>query len=264
MSQPAKLLDDLPPIGADDVIKLLSASQEAQKSILVGGQALNIWAQRYGIQREKAVLLSADVDFVGSAPAATRAGIQWGANINLPRNDDHTPNTALITLDFAGGKREIDFLIGVLGVDNDELNRMAVTLKFNAESEIRIMHPLHCMISQITNAYGKELNRRADPKLGQWIAERAKVSVIVAAKNVCEYLEQGHLNPAKRISAKVADFAIKPAAIEAFMQDNIDVMDAIPKEHPNWKDSFEETVFSPLMKRVGRVRTHRQAHARKI
>ena len=105
---------------------------------------------------------------MGSPQAATEAGIEWGARVELPENDNFTPNTAVVYLDVEEGTRGIDFLESILGVDNEELKRMAVTIQFpeRNDSYMRVMHPMHCMISQVTNAYDKKLNRRADPTNG--------------------------------------------------------------------------------------------------
>ncbi len=242
---------DLPPLSVEDVAALLSTSPEARNSVIVGGQALNIWAVKYKIQ-SVGVMLSQDVDFVGSAKAAIQAGVEWGAEAQLPGVDNATPNTAVLMLDFAGGKREIDFLSGVLGVDTDALKGSAMTIRFgpNEELWIKVMHPLHCMISQITNAYAPKLNRRADPKNGEWVAERARISVQVLNHSFDDYLTQGGVGPAKQMGTKVVDFGTKAPALAAYFQDKIDVLEAVPKDHPAWKEGFEKTVYMPLKKRL--------------
>ncbi len=243
--------NDLPPLSVGDVEALLSTSPEARNSVIVGGQALNIWAVKYQLRRV-GVMLSEDVDFVASAKAATQAGVEWGAETLLPEFDNAAPNTAVLILDFAGGKRRIDFLSGVLGVDTDALKSSAMTIRFgsNEELQIKVMHPLHCMISQITNAYDRKLNRRADPKNGEWMAERARISVQVLNHNFIDYLAQGKVVPAKRMAIKVADFGTKAPALAAYFQDKIDVLEAVPKTHPAWQEKFEKTVYMPLKKRL--------------
>ena len=246
---------DLPPLSVEDVESLLSTSPEARNSVIVGGQALNIWAVKYKIQ-SIGVMLSEDVDFVGSPKAATKAGVEWGAEVELPSFDNATPNTAVLIFEFAGGKRRIDFLSGVLGVETAALKRSAMTTRFgpNEELWIKVMHPLHCMISQITNAYDLKLNRRADPKNGEWIAERSRISIQVLNRNFNDYLAEGKVVSAKRMASRVADFGTEEPALAAYFQDKIDVLEAVPKNHPAWKERFEETVYMPLKKRLMRKR----------
>jgi len=131
--------DDIPQLSVSDVIKLLSKSENARESILVGGQAGNFWAVRYGV-RSEGVMLSKDVDFLGKSEAATNAGLEWGARVVLPNLDDFTPNTAVLYLDMDGGTRGIDFLDSILGVDNDELERMAVKVQFSENNEENLIN----------------------------------------------------------------------------------------------------------------------------
>ena len=232
---------DLPPLSVEDMEALLSTSPEARSSVIVGGQALNIWAVKYKL-RPVGVMLSEDVDFVGSAKAATQAGIEWGAEIKLPGFGHAMLNTAVLVLDFAGGKRVIDFLSGVLGVDTHALKSSAITIRSdsNEELQVKVMHPLHCMFSQITNAYDRRLNRRADPKNGEWIAERARISIQVLNCSFNEYLAQDKLVSAKRMATKVADFGTKAPALAAYFQDKIDVLEAVPKDHSGGRKSLRK------------------------
>ena len=252
--------NELPPLRISDVYALLSRSDQARNAILVGGQAANFWAVRYGLRAE-GVMVSADVDFIGTPQAAMQAGLEWEGRVDLPGFGDFTPNTAVVYMDFAGGSRAIDFLDSVLGVNKEELNRMAVTVTFSERDDfqIRVMHPFHCMVSQLTNAYGKSLNRRADPKSGDWVAERAFISVQTLNHNLQEYLDKGSVNTATRIVRKIMVFSTKAPALSAFQRDGIDVLEAIPENHPGWKAGFMQTVYEPLHKKVVRKRNTKKA-----
>lgn len=116
------------------------------------------------------------------------------------------------------------------------------------------MHPLHCMISQVENAYDSKLNRRADPKTGDWVAECAGISVQVLNRNISEYLDHGDVNTAKRLVERIALFGKRASALKAYFQDGIDVLDVVPQGHPGWKDGFEGTVFKPIRERVDKSR----------
>src|SRR5690606_2772854 len=69
------------------------------QAVLVGGQSLAFWAQRYQVPRPEilAVAISNDVDFLGSAHVArvlhrALAGSSW--KLWEPRMDDFTNQTA--------------------------------------------------------------------------------------------------------------------------------------------------------------------------
>lgn len=249
--------DDL---GADEVIALLASSPSARSAILVGGQALNIWAEKRYRLHPAGVMLSEDIDFVGTPEMAQQAGIDWNARVRLPAFDDATPNTALIRVNIAGRERTIDFLDGVLGVDTDELRKLAVKIRLGeGETDfIQVMHPLHCLVSQVTNVYDRRINRRANPKTGNWMAERVRIAIQVLERIFGEYLEQGDVNTAKRMLDRLGSFATCAPAVRAFHEDAIDILDAVPLDHPGWKEGFGKTVFEKYRNRADRVRKARR------
>jgi len=78
------------PLSVYDVGALLARSPHSREAILVGGQALNIWAVHYDLAAASAVV-SNDIDFFGSRANAIAAGLEWGAEVRTPALDDHTP-----------------------------------------------------------------------------------------------------------------------------------------------------------------------------
>lgn len=71
---------ELPPIGVEQLGKLLSKSAQACSAIIVGSQALNIWAVGYNI-RPAHVMVSRDVDLY----ARSTLQLQQGSN-GAPRS----------------------------------------------------------------------------------------------------------------------------------------------------------------------------------
>ena len=69
-------------------------------------------------------MVSEDVDFLASAKIANQISTAWGAEIQLPGWDDFTPNTAVVYLEFAGGRRSIDFLDAVPGIGPTKRRRL--------------------------------------------------------------------------------------------------------------------------------------------
>lgn len=175
----------------------------------------------------------------------------------MPGFHEATPKTAVVYVDINGVTRGIDFLGSIQGVENDELSRMAVTVQLTGRDDlyIRIMHPLHCMISQVINAYDKKLNRRANRVTGDWVAERCEISVQTLNRNIHEYLDSGAVNAARKLVNKIAVFAMKPPALAAYIQDGINVLAAVPVEHSGWKENFIETFYMPLERKVSKKRS---------
>lgn len=248
---------ELPLLAVDDILPLLADSPEVSEAIIVGGQALNIWAEFSYHLKPKGVMISEDVDFLASAKIASQISTAWGAEIQLAGWDDFTPNTAVVYLEFAGGKRSIDFLDTVLGIDSTDVRSWAIRVSVGEQKEkreISVMHPVHCMISQIFNGYDKKLNRRFDKKTGDWMAERARISVEVARLNLLECLDEGRIKDAKKLMQKIVVFSHKTPALLAYDYDGIDVLDAVPVDHSGWKKDFEKTVFKPLTKKLQKKR----------
>lgn len=121
--------------------------------IMVGGQALALWAERYqALCPELAALgplTSDDLDYFGPRSAAETLASAIGGTVHLPDADDHTPNTAVVTATLGGTRVQVDFLWSLAGVQEADLKRQALELFIpgeGAESEaitVPVMHPLH-------------------------------------------------------------------------------------------------------------------------
>lgn len=85
------------PLSVRDVARLLNASRQCRSAILVGGQALNIWAVGTGLVKEEAAY-SSDIDFFGSRADALAAGNDWGGATHLASFDDFTPNAGVVVV----------------------------------------------------------------------------------------------------------------------------------------------------------------------
>ena len=90
-----------------------------------------------------------------------------GGTLRIPRADDHTPQTAVVSATIDGQEIEIDFLWHVKGVDPTSLEKQAVEIRLTVrvggkigELRVPIMHPLHCMQSRIANVV--DLHRDTD------------------------------------------------------------------------------------------------------
>jgi hypothetical protein len=129
------------PLFIRDVGELLQWSAHARNIVLVGGQALNVWAVRFGLAAE-ATAVSRDIDFFGSRADAIAAGLDWHASVETAALDDHTPNAAVVIVNIDNEERGIDFLSSIAGVDSEELQRWAATSR-GGTYEFRLMHPLH-------------------------------------------------------------------------------------------------------------------------
>lgn len=90
-----------PPLRLEEVRRILARLEslaEGQQIVLVGGQAVAVWAELFKERGlELALVTSKDIDFEGSSTAARRAGELLQADrIQIPRFGEATPNTGVV------------------------------------------------------------------------------------------------------------------------------------------------------------------------
>lgn len=188
----AKVADPLP---YPAVIKLASFLTFEDGAFIVGGQALNLWAERYYAAYPTlaafAPYTSKDIDYFGYQAAAKKLAKALGGKVVFPEIGDASPNSALVVAKIEGREVEIDFIDHVMGVMPRDLERDALELRVplkDAEGyiDIPVMHPLHCLQSRIANC--QRLGRSDDVALRQ-----LKAAPVVLDAFIDEMLAEGHL-----------------------------------------------------------------------
>ena len=131
-------------------------------AFLVGGQALNFWAERYSATAPELAhygpYTSKDVDFFGTVDVARKLALSLGGSVRVPNLDDHTPQSAIVKAIVLGREIEIDFLWNVAGPPADELKKQMVKVAYPVRADgaaltvpMSVMHPLHCLQSRAAN-----------------------------------------------------------------------------------------------------------------
>lgn len=221
------------PLGLPEVADLLDQSPGTREAILVGGQALNVFAVHYGLDAI-ATAVSDDIDFFGDAALAREAGKAWGGRTRKPGMDDHTPNSALVLVDIHGQTHQIDFMAQILGVQAKELQAWAATVEVDGK-KFRVMHPLHVLQSQMENVYGI-LDRRS---MGPRAISRTALAVKVAERIIRDYLDGGDVRAALKAVERIAEIAATKAGLRAWHVDGLDLLSAMPA-HGKWPAEFLE------------------------
>lgn len=90
----------------EDALPLLKAAPPQEEVAVIGGQALNFWAERF---RDRFVefmpFTSGDLDLMGDAVAAAEYARAWGGKLLLPEPFTPVPVSAAVEVEFAGKKR---------------------------------------------------------------------------------------------------------------------------------------------------------------
>jgi len=149
-------LSDLPKLALsdDEVAEILRASENI--AILVGGQALSIWANFYQVAIPTVLTahVTRDVDFIGSADAAliVKGGLSnkdW--KFEQIRPGALSSVTAQLTLETENGIKEIDFLGSIVSLHTDDVRKRAVPLDLPDGSVVTVLHPLDVLASRLHN-----------------------------------------------------------------------------------------------------------------
>ncbi|MEJ8837775.1 hypothetical protein [Ramlibacter sp. AN1133] len=151
--------------------------------VLVGGQALAFWMQRYGIHSEGAAI-SNDGDALGSVRQARYLAEKLRAALLLPEPTSLTSLVAQLRIPVAGtGKvRNIDvlhLLYTTSGLKKSNaftrrVERNAVTVKMAGGIDLRIMHPLDLLEARAHNAVGLTAQK------GEHVVTQARWAIAVA------------------------------------------------------------------------------------
>ncbi len=126
-----------------------------QRIVLIGGQAVHFWVDRYAAripELSQGVYTSKDVDFCGTSEDAKAAAEALGGEFILPTLDDLTPNTGVVEFPLGGGQERIDFLDQPFGVPREDARRTSLLVEtgFN-NTQFRVLNPLMCLRSRVCN-----------------------------------------------------------------------------------------------------------------
>ena len=124
------------------------------EALLVGGQALAIWAEYLQVRPTGVLsaIVTADADFVGSRQLAKKLSAALGWHLYLPTAENATAQTAKVSTTLPdGGVKQIDFLNAVVGLDTVKIQARAAELQLRSGTRVRIMSPLDVLESRLRN-----------------------------------------------------------------------------------------------------------------
>ena len=205
--------------------------------MLVGGQALNYWAETLEIADATSTGIygpatSEDIDIMGSVKAV-RAFAQAvdGKPYIAGFDDSHSPNSGVVTFDFRGETHSIDFLAQMAGFKPLELQAvpkwsLTVPLCNTSTAPLSVMHPMHCLQAQLENIYGAILNRRASA-YGERYVSRVRLAIEACRRMGKQCAERGDIQKARDIAEHVHTLSCLRSALRARHDDGLRVEDGI-------------------------------------
>jgi hypothetical protein len=229
----------------------LAQSHSQPEIILIGGQALYLWASRYLIDEmtleEFAHVTSFDLDFLGKKVAIEQCAEAWGGTFKLPGFDDFTPQSGKIALeDEDGHPVSIDFLGKVDGISDSDLLKGLdlIPLSYNENVvEVPLLSPPLCLQARIYNALHRGYS---DARHAREIV-RVALAIKATKYYISELLEAGRVRPGLKILKYLKKIMLSQDARRLYRDYGISVLDAINLEHPMWPDAFREHQYPRLL-----------------
>src|SRR5262249_42281022 len=130
--------------------------------VLIGGQALNYWCDRYSEShpeiRQHGPFASKDIDFQADRALVPWVSKQVGGRYTLSRPGDPTfLNGVVMFKDSHGAEQRIDFVRQAYGLSATEVVEASAPVTVQGSRlvfGVKIMHPLHCLKSRVHNVVG--------------------------------------------------------------------------------------------------------------
>jgi hypothetical protein len=200
------------------------------RAILVGGQALAVWAAHYGIvpTAELSLAVTMDADFIGTSQAARdlQASLGQPWKVRVATLDDHGGQVAKVYARISGvGIKQVDFLAGVVGLETRDVVRRVAVLQAAPGVEIQILHPLDVLESRLRNLDVLPHKRNAV----------GRAQALLAARVVRAFIEQfmdqgGPVRVVHQAVKRVARMALDSRLSRMGFEWDIDVLAAVPIE----------------------------------
>ena len=195
-------------------------------AVLVGGQAVNVWACRYEQDgrawHELRPYTSRDLDYHGGLAEARLAMRVLAARGHLNTGSDPSPNAGVLKVSLPDGHELlVDILTGVFGLSAAEVERTAVTWSGTgvlSGLNLRVIHPLLLL-------EGKAAALRGLPQADRQDAKHLRMLVLI----VRQWLREQLADPRKvfRAVERLAACTVSPDGLQAFAQ-GIDLAQALP------------------------------------
>jgi hypothetical protein len=209
------------------------------RAILVGGQALAVWAAHYGIvpTAELSLAVTTDADFIGTGQAARELQASLGQpwQVRVATLDDHGGQVAKVYARIAGvGIKQVDFLAGVVGLETRDVVQRVAVLQAAPGIEIQILHPLDVLESRLRNLDVLPHKRNA---IGR---AQALLAVSIVRAFIEQFMDEG--GPARVVNQavqRVARMALDSRLSQVGFEWDIDVLAAVPIErisHPRLRE----------------------------
>jgi hypothetical protein len=209
---------------------LLRLQEVAGEMVLVGGQAVNLWATYYATASPEWEALrpyaSRDLDFYGGRVEVVMCADVLGGRARVNRDFDASPNAGIVTVVFQGKALQIDILATVFGVSDAEIVSTALPFQGSgllAGVCLNVLNPMLCL-------EGKLKSWSNLPQSGRQDAKHSLLSLLI----VREYLKDQCLDLEPRVGLRLIErlfrTGLSESGLKAWNKLDLQVETAIPIE----------------------------------
>jgi hypothetical protein len=230
------------PLGIAGTLEVLARlGALADEIVLIGGQALNFWAEHYkdrpALRALQGGIASKDIDFCGTQQHVQRCALALEGRAQYQTVDARSRCVGIVHyVDAQRDERAIDILSTPYGLQGERLWEHSVpatlTARDGRSARVRVMHRLHCLISRAANV--------AD--LPAYQSERGVRQLLAAIVCMHIYLEdqldRGEVKAATRQSEALFTFCLKSSYAHTLRtRDGIEAFDAMVGDHERLPES---------------------------
>jgi len=215
------------PLSDAEVQRLLRAC--GRRGLLVGGQALVLWARLYSVAADDALgdAVTTDADFIGTRELAKNLLDQIGDGwtLRFATLEESGGITAKLYSTAPDGYKEVDVLGSIVGLDTAKIQARAVEVELSSGTIVRVLHPLDVLESRLRNLQVLPSKRTVAGVAQARLAVQAVRGFILAALGA-QPPGRVVFESVKRVRRLALDSALAIVALDH----GIDVLAAIPAE----------------------------------
>lgn len=223
---------------AEGLLSTLAAAGE-HKLILIGGQAVNFWAEAFRKVEpalEAGPFASKDFDFLGDVATVERCARALHVQAQTGATDNHTRLRGRILYTLDGRECFIDFLDESVPNTWEDVERNAVPIK-RPWGTLWVMHPFMCMRSRVFNVV--QIAEKYDTEHGR---RQLAASIVCVRRYAIDLVErQGEpVREALRIFSRVFEYCMHDENATRAARMGFDPFEVVTAAHPVLPANFEQ------------------------
>lgn len=217
------------PLAPDALKTVLRQLQAAEIDfVVVGGQAINLWAMQYYQSTpewdELQPFASVDLDLFGGRVEAVQCSEVLSGQLTLAKNFDPSPNAGVVMLHWQDQPFRIDILSSVYGLNDTEIASTALPfIGTDALSgvQLKVLHPLLCLESKLKCLRGLDQSTRQDEK-------HVRLGVLILQAFLIAQLTTQPARSLLKLIERISENLWTDAGLNAWYQYGIQIEAAIP------------------------------------